>query len=74
MEIIEVILWKHKGFAHGFLVLSDCAEFDYKCTEFYHPEDEDGILWCDEEIGIEWPLIGMNKIVNNYLIFTLMRV
>lgn len=44
------------GFAHGFLVLSDKAEFTYKCTDFYHPEDEGGIRWDDEEIGIPWPL------------------
>lgn len=43
------------GFAHGFLVLSDYAEFCYKCTDFYHPEDEGGIAWNDSEIGIEWP-------------------
>lgn len=45
-----------KGFAHGFLVLSDYAEFAYKCTDFYHPNDEGGLLWNDPEIGIEWPL------------------
>lgn len=45
-----------EGFAHGFLVLSDEAEFCYKCTEFYHPGDEGGIRWDDPEIGIEWPL------------------
>lgn len=45
-----------KGFAHGFLVLSDYAEFAYKCTDFYHPNDEGGVLWSDEEIGIEWPI------------------
>lgn len=44
-----------KGFAHGFLVLSDTAEFTYKCDEFYHPEDEGGIRWDDSTIGIEWP-------------------
>lgn len=43
------------GFAHGFLVLSDRAEFCYKCTDFYHPEDEDGLLWNDPAIGIQWP-------------------
>ncbi|MBQ9566297.1 MAG: dTDP-4-dehydrorhamnose 3,5-epimerase [Synergistaceae bacterium] len=43
------------GFAHGFLVLSETAEFFYKCADFYHPEDEDGLLWNDPEIGIEWP-------------------
>lgn len=45
-----------EGFAHGFLVLSDEAEFCYKCTDFYHPGDEGGLLWNDEEIGVEWPL------------------
>lgn len=45
-----------EGFAHGFLVLSDTAEFCYKCTDFYHPGDEGGLLWNDEEIGVEWPL------------------
>ncbi len=45
-----------EGFAHGFLVLSDEAEFVYKCTDFYHPGDEGGIMWNDPEIGIEWPL------------------
>lgn len=45
-----------EGFAHGFLVLSDEAEFLYKCTDFYHPGDEGGIMWNDPEIGIDWPL------------------
>ena len=44
-----------EGFAHGFLVLSDTAEFCYKCTDFYHPGDEGGLAWNDPEIGIEWP-------------------
>ena len=44
-----------KGFAHGFLVLSDVAEFTYKCDEYYHPEDEGGIAWDDPSIGIVWP-------------------
>lgn len=43
------------GFAHGFLVLSDVAEFCYKCTDFYHPGDEGGLLWNDPNIGINWP-------------------
>ncbi len=43
------------GFAHGFLVLTDEAEFCYKVTDFYHPEDEDGVAWNDPEIGIVWP-------------------
>lgn len=44
-----------EGFAHGFLVLSDEAEFCYKCTDFYHPGDEGGLAWNDPTIGIEWP-------------------
>lgn len=44
-----------EGFAHGFLVLSDLAEFCYKCTDFYHPEDEGGLAWNDPAIGIQWP-------------------
>lgn len=44
-----------KGFAHGFLVLSDVAEFCYKCDDFYHPNDEGGLAWNDPKIGIEWP-------------------
>jgi len=47
-----------RGFAHGFLVISDFAEFVYKCDEKYHPEDEGGIIWNDPSIGIEWPNIG----------------
>ena len=45
-----------KGFAHGFLVLSEVAEFAYKCSDFYQPTDESGILWNDPEIGIDWPI------------------
>ena len=44
-----------KGFAHGFLVLSDTAEFCYKCDDFYHPNDEGGLAWNDPGIGITWP-------------------
>ena len=44
-----------EGFAHGFLVLSEEAEFCYKCTDFYHPGDEGGIKWDDPDIGIKWP-------------------
>ena len=44
-----------RGFAHGFLVLSDTAEFCYKCDDTYHPGDEGGIMWNDPELGIEWP-------------------
>ena len=44
-----------KGFAHGFLVLTDTAEFCYKCDDFYHANDEGGMAWNDPEIGVEWP-------------------
>ena len=52
-----------EGFAHGFLVLSDEAEFVYKCTQFYHPEDEDGIIWNDPYINVEWPLSRIENII-----------
>ncbi len=48
-------LYISEGFAHGFLVLSDSAEFCYKVTDFYHPDDEGGIAWNDPDIGIVWP-------------------
>ena len=51
-----------RGFAHGFLVLSDEAEICYKCDDFYHADDEGGIMWNDPEIGIEWPQVtGMDS-------------
>lgn len=51
-----------EGFAHGFLVLSETAEFTYKCTELYHPEDEGGLLWDDPEIGVKWPMDNITEI------------
>lgn len=54
-----------EGFAHGFLVLSDQAVFSYKCTDFYHPEDEGGIMWNDADIAVDWPLEkGMTPIIS----------
>ena len=53
------------GFAHGFLVLSETAVFAYKCTDFYYPEDEGGIVWNDPAIGIQWPDIGMEYILSD---------
>ena len=54
-----------EDFAHGFLVLSDTAEFAYKCTDFYHPNDEGGLAWNDPDIGIDWPLPeGMELILS----------
>ncbi len=50
----KLMFYIPEGFAHGFLVLSDVAEFCYKCTDFYHPGDEGGLAWNDPEIGIVW--------------------
>ncbi|MTI80581.1 MAG: dTDP-4-dehydrorhamnose 3,5-epimerase [Firmicutes bacterium] len=51
-----------EGFAHGFLVLSEETEFVYKCTDYYHPEDEGGLIWNDPDIAIEWPLENIQEI------------
>ena len=51
-------LWVPEGFAHGFYVTSDYAEFVYKCTDYYAPEHEHSLRWDDPEIGIEWPLVN----------------
>ena len=54
-----------EGFAHGFYVLSDTAEFVYKCTDFYHPGDEGGLRWNDPAIGVNWPLLpGITPILS----------
>ena len=52
------------GFAHGFLVLSDEAEFCYKCTDFYHPGDEGGIIWNDPDIAIAWPEVDTELLLS----------
>lgn len=52
-----------EGFAHGFLVLSDEAVFNYKCTDFYAPEFEGGVMWNDPDINIQWPLEGIENII-----------
>ena len=54
-----------RGFAHGFLVLSETAEFCYKCDDIYHPGDEGGIMWNDPELGIEWPAFLGEKILDS---------
>ena len=54
-------LWVPAGFGHGFLVLSDSADFLYKTTDYYHPESERSILWNDTDIGIDWPLLPDEK-------------
>ncbi|MCB2353564.1 dTDP-4-dehydrorhamnose 3,5-epimerase [Clostridium estertheticum] len=52
-----------EGFAHGFLVMSDEAVFNYKCTDYYAPEYDSGVLWNDEDIDIKWPLDGIEEIL-----------
>jgi len=54
-----------QGFAHGFLVLSDTAVFAYKCTDFYYPDDEGGIIWNDPALGIQWPHLGIDYILSD---------
>ena len=53
-----------RGFAHGFLVVSDSAEFAYKCDEFYHPEDEGGLIYNDPDIAIDWPQLDTEYILS----------
>jgi dTDP-4-dehydrorhamnose 3,5-epimerase len=48
--------WVPPGYAHGFVVLSEYADFEYKCTDYYHPQAEIGLIWNDPEVGIEWPI------------------
>ena len=50
-------LWVPEGFAHGFYVLTESAEFVYKCTDYYHPQSEASLLWNDPSVGIDWPLV-----------------
>lgn len=52
-----------EGFAHGFLVLSDDAVFTYKCTDYYHPEDEGGLLWNDPTLAIDWPVEDLGSLL-----------
>jgi dTDP-4-dehydrorhamnose 3,5-epimerase len=51
-------LWVPEGFAHGFYVMSESAEFVYKCTDYYHPESDRSLLWNDKDIDIQWPLVN----------------
>ncbi len=55
------VFWVPPGFAHGFLVLSDRAEFVYKCTSYYAPDDERSIRWDDPDLNIPWPLDGIGE-------------
>jgi len=53
------------GFAHGLLALTEQVIFSYKCTDFYYPEDEGGIIWNDPDIGVKWPDLGMEYILSD---------
>jgi dTDP-4-dehydrorhamnose 3,5-epimerase len=57
------MLWVPEGFAHGFLVVSETAEFLYKTTDYYAPEHERSLLWNDPALGIEWPLQGLEPML-----------
>jgi dTDP-4-dehydrorhamnose 3,5-epimerase len=59
------MLFIPEGFAHGFCVLSDIAEFEYKCSDFYTPSEERGILWNDPELAIPWPLEGIKPLLSD---------
>jgi dTDP-4-dehydrorhamnose 3,5-epimerase len=60
----HLCLFAVEGFAHGFLVLSDVADFQYKCSDFFCAKDERGLPWNDPEIGIEWPLDGIDPVLS----------
>lgn len=54
-------LWVPEGFAHGFYVMTESAEFVYKCTDYYHPQSEVSLAWNDPTVGIDWPLVDGNE-------------
>ena len=56
-------LWIPEGFAHGFLVTSDYAEFVYKCTDYYHPQSERTLAWDDPDLAIDWPLSQVDEVL-----------
>ena len=57
------IFYVPEGFLHGFLVLSAEADFSYKCTDFYYPDDEDGVIWNDRDLNIAWPLEKVEEVI-----------
>ena len=57
-------LWVPPGFAHGFVVISESAEFLYKTTDYWYPEHERSLLWCDSTVGVLWPLFGEPKLAS----------
>lgn len=67
-------LWVPPGYAHGFAVLSDFADFEYKCTDYYDPDDEAGIRWDDPEFAIQWPVQKPSLSEKDLLLPTLSQV
>jgi dTDP-4-dehydrorhamnose 3,5-epimerase len=61
----HVMMYIPKGFAHGFLVLDEVAEVQYKCSDFYAPEDERGVAWDDPDLAIEWPLGDVEPVLSD---------
>lgn len=59
------MMWIPPGFAHGFYVTSDMAEFQYKCTDYYAPDDECSLLWNDPTVNVEWPLAGSLPVLSS---------
>ena len=67
-------LWIPPGYAHGFCVLSDVADFQYKCTDYYFPEDEGGIVWNDPDVGIDWPVDSPSLSKKDEMLPTLAKI
>jgi dTDP-4-dehydrorhamnose 3,5-epimerase len=67
-------LWIPPGYAHGFVVLSDIADFEYKCTDYYNVSAETGVIWNDPEVGIEWPITDVQLSKKDELLPTLAQI
>ncbi len=63
--------WVPPGLAHGFVVLSDVADFEYKCTDYYDPTDEGSLIWNDPDVGIEWPISDVTLSAKDEIALTL---
>jgi dTDP-4-dehydrorhamnose 3,5-epimerase len=67
-------MWIPPGYAHGFVVLSDIADFEYKCTDYYNVSAESGVLWNDPEVGIEWPITDVQLSKKDEVLPTLAQI
>ena len=67
-------LWIPPGYAHGFVVISDYADFEYKCTDYYNAGAESGVIWNDPEVGIEWPIADVQLSKKDELLPTLAQI